>query len=99
MLTNIIHNDSIILITTTTTTTANIVQRTLLQDLTIDEVMRISIVSQLRQHLVADTLYVYLVPCDNLEIEKMPFSSATFLKGGILSSSLLSLVSIDCRHR
>ncbi|KAI8051938.1 hypothetical protein BDF22DRAFT_689133 [Syncephalis plumigaleata] len=78
---------------------ANIVQRTLLQNLTIDEIMRISIVSQLRQHLVADTLYVYLVPCDNLEIEKMPFSNATFLKGGILSTSLLSLVSIDCRHR
>ncbi|KAI9598837.1 hypothetical protein BDF19DRAFT_431544 [Syncephalis fuscata] len=78
---------------------ANIVQRSLLHHLSIDEIMRIAIVSQLRQHLVSDTLYVYLVPCDNLETEKMPFSTATFLKGGILDYSLLGLVSVDCRHR
>ncbi|RKP10465.1 mediator complex subunit 23-domain-containing protein [Thamnocephalis sphaerospora] len=77
---------------------ANVSNRGQWHDISVDEMTRIAIVSQLRQHLVADTLYVYLVSCDELDVEKFP-SGCTFLKGGNLDYRLLELVTVDCRHR
>jgi hypothetical protein len=66
--------------------------------MSLNDMMCIAIVSQLKQNLVADTLYVYLVSCDGAQIEAFP-SGCTFLKGGYLDYRLLELVTVDCRHR
>ncbi|KAM3581516.1 hypothetical protein VKS41_006346 [Umbelopsis sp. WA50703] len=67
-------------------------------NLSLPEVMKIALESQLRQNLVANTLYVYLVP-NKVEIGTLGYPKATFLKGGTLGYKLLEFLNVSAKHR
>ncbi|KAI9285727.1 mediator complex subunit 23-domain-containing protein [Umbelopsis sp. AD052] len=67
-------------------------------NLSMQEVMKVAMESQLRQNLVANTLYVYLVP-NKVEIGTLGYPKATFLKGGTLGYKLLDFLNVSAKHR
>jgi hypothetical protein len=67
-------------------------------NLSLQEVMKIAMESQLRQNLVANTLYVYLVP-NKVEIGTLGYPKATFLTGGTLGYKLLDFLNVSAKHR
>ncbi|KAF9163280.1 Mediator of RNA polymerase II transcription subunit 23 [Actinomortierella ambigua] len=76
----------------------NIHDTTTLSNLSMQENIKIAMESQLRQHIVAGTLFIYLVPTyQGKEPELDP--SGMFLNGGALSYKLLDLLNIDTKHR
>ncbi|KAG0328977.1 Mediator of RNA polymerase II transcription subunit 23 [Dissophora globulifera] len=70
---------------------------TCLSNLPMQENVKIAIVSQLKQHIVAGTLFIYLVP--NYGAEPKLDESGVFLKGGSLNYKQLDLLNIDTKHR
>ncbi|CAG8805720.1 8882_t:CDS:2, partial [Racocetra fulgida] len=75
---------------------ANVVNHDLFRNLTIQEMIKISIASQMSKSAVADTLYAYLVP-GRLETGKLGFPDAKFLKGGIIEYKLLDLINVTSK--
>ncbi|KAG0230823.1 Mediator of RNA polymerase II transcription subunit 23 [Actinomortierella wolfii] len=76
----------------------NIHDTTTMSNLSMQENVKIAMESQLRQHIVAGTLFIYLVPTyQGKEPELDP--SGMFLNGGALSYKLLDLLNIDTKHR
>ncbi|KAF9976367.1 Mediator of RNA polymerase II transcription subunit 23 [Actinomortierella ambigua] len=76
----------------------NIHDTTTLSNLSMQENVKIAMESQLRQHIVAGTLFIYLVPTyQGREPELDP--TGMFLNGGALSYKLLDLLNIDTKHR
>jgi hypothetical protein len=61
------------------------------------EIVKIALESQLRQNVVASTLYIYLVPNINKDSTLDPTKS--YLKGGILGHKLLEMLNTDTKHR
>ncbi|KAF9586091.1 Mediator of RNA polymerase II transcription subunit 23 [Lunasporangiospora selenospora] len=76
----------------------NVQDMTSLSNLPLQENVKIAMESQLKQHLVAGTLFIYLVP-NYLGKEIVLDPSGMFLKGGALSYKLLDLLNIDTKHR
>ncbi|KAF9207535.1 Mediator of RNA polymerase II transcription subunit 23 [Haplosporangium sp. Z 27] len=71
---------------------------TCLSNISTQEIVKIAMESQLRQHMVAGTLFLYLIPnSQTKELELDPTGS--FLRGGTLSYKLLDMLNIDTRHR
>lgn len=62
------------------------------------EIIKVSMESQLRQNIVPNTLYVYLVP-NKLELGTLAFTKATYLKGGALDHKLLDFLNVSAKHR
>ncbi|CAJ0826096.1 9127_t:CDS:10, partial [Entrophospora sp. SA101] len=52
-----------------------------------------------KHNILADTLYVYLVPDKLVETGKLGFPETTFLKGGAAGYKLLDLININHKHR
>ncbi|KAG0370098.1 Mediator of RNA polymerase II transcription subunit 23 [Gamsiella multidivaricata] len=76
----------------------NVQDSTCLSNLPTQENIKIAMESQLRQHIVAGTLFIYLVPnYQGKEPELDAFGM--FLKGGTLSYKLLDVLNIDTKHR
>ena len=78
--------------------TGNLTTPDLLRNLPFPTVISLSIVSQLRQHLVPNSLYVYLVPTKK-DIGHLGYNGATYLKGGIIDYALLDYLNVDGKHR
>ncbi|KAG0220531.1 Mediator of RNA polymerase II transcription subunit 23 [Mortierella sp. GBA43] len=76
----------------------NVQNTTCLSDLSMQEVVKIAMESQLRQHIVAGTMFFYLVP-HNQGKEAELDASGMFLKGGTLNYKLLDMLNIDTKHR
>ncbi|KAF9173284.1 Mediator of RNA polymerase II transcription subunit 23 [Mortierella sp. AD011] len=71
---------------------------TCLSNLPAQEMVKIAMESQLRQHIVAGTLFIYLVP--NYQGREPELDgNGTFLKGGTLNYKLLDILNVDTRHR
>ncbi|KAF8940828.1 Mediator of RNA polymerase II transcription subunit 23 [Dissophora ornata] len=68
-----------------------------LSNLPMQENVKFAIVSQLKQHIVAGTLFLYLVSNQGAETELD--AAGMFLKGGTLNYKLLDLLNIDTKHR
>ncbi|RUS33972.1 mediator complex subunit 23-domain-containing protein [Jimgerdemannia flammicorona] len=68
------------------------------RNLQMQEIIKISMESQLRQNLVPNTLYVYLVP-NMVDLGKLAFPKATYLKGGALGHKLLDFLNVSAKHR
>ncbi|KAI1321288.1 Mediator of RNA polymerase II transcription subunit 23 [Mortierella claussenii] len=81
------------------TTYKNNVQNTAcLSNLPMQENVKIAMESQLRQHIVAGTLFIYLVPNYQGRDPELD-TSGMFLKGGTLNYKLLDILNIDTKHR
>ncbi|KAF9432905.1 Mediator of RNA polymerase II transcription subunit 23 [Entomortierella beljakovae] len=74
---------------------------TCLSNLPPQEIIKIAMESQFKQHIVATTLFIYLVPNFQGNQGKEPELDYTgnFLKGGTLSYKLLDVLNIDTKHR
>ncbi|CAG8485439.1 14772_t:CDS:10 [Dentiscutata erythropus] len=77
---------------------ANVMKHDLFRNLPIQEMIKISIASQISKNVVADTIYNCLVP-GRLESGKLGFPDAKFLKGGIIEYKLLDLINVTSKHR
>ncbi|KAF0460889.1 mediator complex subunit 23-domain-containing protein [Gigaspora margarita] len=79
---------------------ANVQKHDLFRNLSIQEMIKISIASQISKNVVADTLFSCLVPA-RLEFEsgKLGFPDAKFLKGGIIEYKLLDLINVTSKYR
>ncbi|CAG8480170.1 6506_t:CDS:10, partial [Dentiscutata heterogama] len=77
---------------------ANVMKHDIFRNLTIQEMIKISIASQISKNVVADTIYNCLVP-GRLESGKLGFPDAKFLKGGIIEYKLLDLINVTNKHR
>ncbi|CAG8592011.1 4329_t:CDS:10, partial [Ambispora leptoticha] len=71
----------------------------LFRNLPLQEIIKIAIVSQAHKTLVADTLYVYLVPDKSIKLGKLGFQHAKFLKGGNVDYKLLEYLNIWGKNR
>ncbi|CAG8456893.1 3464_t:CDS:10 [Cetraspora pellucida] len=87
---------------------ANVVNHDIFRNLTIQEIIKLSIASQMNKSAVADTLYAYLVPgrleagqlgFGRLEAGQLGFADAKFLKGGIIEYKLLDLINVTSKLR
>ncbi|KAF9935465.1 Mediator of RNA polymerase II transcription subunit 23 [Mortierella alpina] len=76
----------------------NVQDTTCLSNMTMQENVKIAMESQLRQHIVAGTLFIYLVPNYQGREPELD-ASGMFLKGGSLSYKLLDMLNIDTKHR
>ncbi|CAJ0638124.1 11952_t:CDS:10 [Entrophospora sp. SA101] len=63
------------------------------------KMMKMAIFGQTKHNILADTLYVYLVPDKLVETGKLGFPETTFLKGGAAGYKLLDLININHKHR
>ncbi|KAK9720183.1 hypothetical protein K7432_004332 [Basidiobolus ranarum] len=77
---------------------ANITKHDVFRNLTLHEINKVALVSQLRQHIVPNTLYVYLVP-NKSDTGTLGFPQNTYLKGGILGYKLLDFININGKQR
>ncbi|CAO3565425.1 unnamed protein product [Mortierella alpina] len=76
----------------------NVQDTTCLTNMSMQENVKIAMESQLRQHIVAGTLFIYLVPNYQGREPELD-ASGMFLKGGTLSYKLLDMLNIDTKHR
>ncbi|KAF9195517.1 Mediator of RNA polymerase II transcription subunit 23 [Haplosporangium sp. Z 767] len=76
----------------------NVQDTTCLSSLPMQENVKIAMESQLRQHIVAGTLFIYLVPNYQGKEPELD-ASGMFLKGGSLNYKLLDMLNIDTKHR
>ncbi|KAG0043526.1 Mediator of RNA polymerase II transcription subunit 23 [Gryganskiella cystojenkinii] len=76
----------------------NVQDTTSLSNLSTQENVKIAMESQLRQHIVAGTLFIYLVPNYQGKEPELDASNM-FLKGGAISYKLLDMLNIDTKHR
>jgi len=76
----------------------NVQDTTSLSSLSMQENVKIAMESQLRQHIVAGTLFIYLVPNYQGKEPELDASNM-FLMGGTLSYKLLDMLNIDTKHR
>ncbi|KAG0212470.1 hypothetical protein BGX33_003615 [Mortierella sp. NVP41] len=76
----------------------NLQDITCLSNLPTQENVKIAMESQIRQHIVAGTLFIYLVPNYQGKEPELD-ASGMFLKGGTLSHKLLDMLNIDTKHR
>ncbi|ORY00571.1 hypothetical protein K493DRAFT_335300 [Basidiobolus meristosporus CBS 931.73] len=77
---------------------ANITKHDVFRNLTLHEINKVALVSQLRQHIVPNTLYVYLVP-NKSDTDTLGFPKNTYLKGGILGYKLLDFINVNGKQR
>jgi hypothetical protein len=77
----------------------NVTKHDLFKNLAIQETIKIAIFSQLKQNVVADTLYVHLVPDKLMDVGMLGFPEAKFLQGGNVSYKLLDFININNKHR
>ncbi|KAF9982144.1 Mediator of RNA polymerase II transcription subunit 23 [Modicella reniformis] len=76
----------------------NVQDTTCLSNLSTQENVKIAMESQLRQNIVAGTLFIYLVP--NYQGREPELDvSGMFLKGGTVNYKLLDMLNVDTRHR
>ncbi|CAG8537465.1 6927_t:CDS:10 [Funneliformis mosseae] len=75
----------------------NVTKHDLFKNLPIQEIIKIAILSQLI--MVADTLYVHLVPDKLMNVDKLGFPEAKFLQGGSVSHKLLDFINIHNKNR
>ncbi|KAK3840300.1 MAG: mediator complex subunit 23-domain-containing protein [Linnemannia elongata] len=76
----------------------NLQDLTCLTNLPTQENVKVAMESQIRQHIVAGTLFIYLVPNYQGKEPELD-ASGMFLKGGTLSHKLLDMLNIDTKHR
>ncbi|KAG0207246.1 hypothetical protein BGX28_001465 [Mortierella sp. GBA30] len=76
----------------------NVQDTTCLSNISMQENVKIAMESQLRQHIVAGTLFIYLVPNYQGKDPQLD-TSGMFLKGGSLNYKLLDMLNIDTKHR
>lgn len=65
----------------------------------IQETIKIAIISQLTQNLVADTLYVHSVPDKLMDVGILGFPEAKFAQGGNVTYKLCDFINIHNKHR
>ncbi|CAG8583738.1 10890_t:CDS:10 [Ambispora gerdemannii] len=71
----------------------------LFRDLPLQKIIELATVSQAQKIVVANTLYVYLVPDMSVNISKLGFQHAKFLKGGNFGYKLLEYLNVCQKHR
>ncbi|KAG9286670.1 hypothetical protein G9A89_012220 [Geosiphon pyriformis] len=71
----------------------------LFRNLPLEEIIKLSVLSQAQKVTVADTLYVYLISDKLIEIGKLAFPDAKFLKGGNVGYKLLDFLNIFGKNR
>ncbi|KAK3821090.1 MAG: mediator complex subunit 23-domain-containing protein [Benniella sp.] len=76
----------------------NVQDPTCLSNLSTQECVKIAMESQLRQNIVAGTLFIYLVPNYQGKEPELD-ASGMFLRGGTLNYKLLDMLNIDTKHR
>jgi hypothetical protein len=76
----------------------NVQDPTCLSNLPTQECVKIAMESQLRQNIVAGTLFIYLVPNYQGKEPELD-ASGMFLRGGTLNYKLLDMLNIDTKHR
>ncbi|CAB5371735.1 unnamed protein product [Rhizophagus irregularis] len=77
----------------------NVTTHDLFKDLPIQETIKIAIISQLTQNLVADTLYVHSVPDKLMDVGILGFPEAKFAQGGNVTYKLCDFINIHNKHR
>ncbi|CAG8602038.1 10794_t:CDS:10, partial [Acaulospora morrowiae] len=76
-----------------------VVDHGLFRDLPIQDMVKVAICSQCLKNLIADILYVYLVPDRRIESGKLGFPETKFLKGGNINYRLLDFINVYNKHR